>query len=567
MYFCAEMVNCVKETALMVARGLASYGVTDIFSSPGSRNAPMVVALVREPGLRVRPVVDERSAGFIALGFASAGQRPAALVCTSGTALLNYAPAVAEAYYRKTPLIIISADRPAMWIGQDDGQTLPQPGALANLVKASYNLKGEISDDKERWLANRVINEALQTALTGRKGPVHINISFDEPLTSPESAVLPEPAFRKIGLLLPPRKIDPELAKVLSREAMRHNVLIAGGFNPPSAALNCAFAKLARHPSVVVVADALANLNVRDTLTHPDLFLDSPLLRRKSGKPSLLITFGGALLSKKLKQYLRDTDFDEHWHVGENDSLIDSYFSLTRRVEIGEDEFFPRFANSMDYLAYGKKGEARQELSEYKSLWHEAAFRAEELQRAQASTQKWTASTAIHTLLSTLPAEWNLQLSNGLTPRHAVCGDAARFHRRDCNRGVSGIDGSVSTALGASLPFKGVTLLITGDMSMQYDIGALSSTLLSPRLKIVVINNGGGGIFRTIPTTRDLPELERFFTCDTRLPLPELAKGYGLTYFKATSATELADVIPAFIAESCRAAILEVKTPPEEPAK
>lgn len=555
------MVYCVKETALMVARGLASYGVTDIFSSPGSRNAPMVVALVREPGLRVRPVIDERSAGFIALGFAAAAQRPTALVCTSGTALLNYAPAVAEAYYRKIPLIVISADRPAMWIGQDDGQTLTQPGALANIVKASYDIKGEISDARERWQANRVVNEALQTALTGRKGPVHLNISFDEPLTSSDTEALTECAFKKIGLLLPPRKLDPEVAKSLASEASHHNVLIVGGFNPPSESLNRAVGKLARLPSVVVVADALANLNVKDTLTHPDLLLDSPLLRQKGGKPSLLITFGGSLLSKKLKEYLRETRFDEHWHVGDNDALIDSYFSLTRRIEIGGDEFFPRFANAMDYLANGRDGVIPKETSEYKSLWHEAAFLAQETRRAQTASQDWSGRAAIHTLLATLPCDWNLQLSNGLAPRYAVCGDACRFHRRDCNRGVSGIDGSVSTALGASLPFRGVTLLITGDMSMQYDLAALTSALISPKLKIVVINNGGGGIFRKIQSTRELPELQRYFACGTRLPLAELAKGYGLAYFKAESADELSGVIPSFVAESCRPALLEVKTP------
>lgn len=137
------MVNCVKETAHSLASALAAYGVTDIFSSPGSRNAPLIIAFARHQELTVRPVVDERSAAFIALGHALVSRRPAALVCTSGTALLNYAPAIAEAYYRKVALIVISADRPAEWIGQDDSQTMAQPGALGNIVKASYTLRGK----------------------------------------------------------------------------------------------------------------------------------------------------------------------------------------------------------------------------------------------------------------------------------------------------------------------------------------------------------------------------------------------------------------------------------------
>lgn len=551
------MVNCVKETAHSLAAALAAYGATDIFTSPGSRNAPLIIALSRQASLTVRPVVDERSAAFIALGHASVSRRPAALVCTSGTALLNYAPAVAEAYYRKTPLIVISADRPAEWIGQDDCQTMRQPGALANIVKGSYTLKGEITCDRDRWLVNRVLNEAFQTALNGRRGPVHINISFDEPLTSEEK--LPDfPTFRKVDLVLPSRKLGVETAKTLAAEASGREVLIVGGFCSPSSAMNRAFSKLLPLPGVTVVADALANLNVSGILSRPDLFLDSHLLRKPSSRPSLLITFGGSLLSKRLKEYLRGAKIEEHWHVGENESLIDSYFSLTRRIEISEEEFFPRFANAMEYLSHGHAAP----MSEFKSLWHEAAFRAEEAQTIEMreNSGEWSDRRAIHTLLSALPAEWNLQLSNGLTPRYAVTGDACRFHRRDCNRGVSGIDGSVSTALGASLPYKGTTLLLTGDMSMQYDIAALSSPLISPKLKIAVINNGGGGIFRKIATTRGLPELERYFACDLRLPLEELAKAYGLDYFRAASPGQLADILPGFIAGSSKPALLDIQT-------
>ena len=164
-------------------------------------------------------------------------------------------------------------------------------------------------------------------------------------------------------------------------------------------------------------------------------------------------------------------------------------------------------------------------------------------------------------LLAELPSDWNLQLSNGLTVRYAVNSGAARFHRRDCNRGVSGIDGSASTALGASLSFKGTTLLLSGDMSMQYDLGALSCNYLTPRLKIAVINNGGGGIFRKVESTRNLPELEERFVCRTNLPLEELARAYGLEYFRAASEEELREVLPRFRQERLRPCLLEIIVP------
>lgn len=554
----------------MLARALEAYGATDIFSSPGSRDAPLIIALTRSAGLKVNPVVDERSAAFIALGHAAISRHPAVIVCTSGSALLNYAPAVAEAYYRKVPLIVVSADRPAHWIGQDDSQTLPQPGALANIVKKSYSLKGEIDNDRERWTVNRTLNEALQTALTGRPGPVHINISFDEPLTSGTvTAVNPEEesgtSFRKIELLMSPRKLATDDAKRLAAEASGKNVLIVGGFCQPSAEMNRAFAKLVTLTGVTVVADALANLNVSGILSRPDLFIDSELLGSPSSRPTLLITFGGGLLSKKLKEYLRKTDIKEHWHIGSNESLIDSYFSLTRRIEIGEADFFPRFANAMEYAVRGRnrRNSGEECMTEFKALWHEASFLAEEKGKemeAESGKGGLTGRQAVHTVLSSLPEGWNLQLSNGLTPRLAMTGDACRFHRRDCNRGVSGIDGSVSTALGASLAYKGITLLLTGDMSFQYDLAALSSTLISPKLKIVVINNGGGEIFRKIASTGALPELERYFVCELRLPIRQLAAAYGLAYFTASTKEELESALVGFAEESARPALLEIQT-------
>lgn len=557
------MVNRIKETAHILARALEAYGVTDVFSSPGSRDTPLIVALNRSEGLTVYPVIDERSAAFIALGNASISQRPVALVCTSGTALLNYAPAVAEAYYRKVPLIVVSADRPVHWIGQDDSQTLPQPGALANIVKKSYNLKGEIDNDNERWFVNRNLNEALQTAIHGRPGPVHINISFEEPLSS-EDDFEQESTFRKIDIFHSSIKLDAEDAKHLAAEVSNENILIVGGFCPPSGEMNQAFAKLVTLPNVTIVADALANLNVNGVLSKPELFIDSELINKPESQPSLLITFGGSLLSKKLKEYLRKKRFKAHWHIGANESLIDSYFSLTRRIEIGESNFFPRFANALEYVA--RSAESRNQhddISIFKALWQEAAFRAEETEALKFQTNdttRFTARHAIHSILSTLPKEWNLQLSNGLTPRLAVIEDACRFHRRDCNRGVSGIDGSVSTALGASLPYHGTTVLLTGDMSMQYDIAALSSPLLSPKLKVVVINNGGGGIFRKIASTKSLPELEKYFVCEMRLPLKQLASAYGISYFKAESTDELTSALHEFIEESNHPALLEIVT-------
>ena len=438
-----------------------------------------------------------------------------------------------------------------------------QPEALSNFVKGSFHLKGEILTESERWFANRTLNEALEMALGPRPGPVHINISFDEPLTAfARGAGNGDCVFRKIDTLRPAGIISVEDAKRLAGEASGRRILIAGGFAPPSARMNKAFAKLCRLPDTVATADALANINAPGMLDKPDLLPASELLGHPDASPDLLITFGGSMLSKKMKEYLRRGNIREHWHVGDNEMLIDTFQCLSRRIEIPETGFFPRFANAMEHLAR-RKGESG--MSVFKSLWHEAAFRMDENAMAyrENNPDEWTERRAVEKLMEELPARWNLQLSNGLTPRYAVTAGASRFHRRDCNRGVSGIDGSVSTALGASLAYKGTTVLVTGDMSMQYDMAALSSSLLGPRLKIIVINNGGGGIFRTIGSTRNLPELEKYFSCRLNLPVRSLAEGFSLDYFMADSMTTLEKVLPSFIKADRRTAVLELRVAQE----
>lgn len=555
------MTYCVKETALMLVQALKEYGVTDVFASPGSRCAPLTVALVRDGEIRVHPVIDERSSAFIAMGFASVSRRPAMLLCTSGTALLNYSAAVAEAFYRNVPLLIVSADRPEEWIGQDDSQTIRQPGAFGPHVKASYSLRGEIPDSNYKWVVNRTLNEAMQLLRSGRPGPVHLNISFTEPLFSDDPTPRTEASFRRIGLLEPPHRLDAGVARTLAEEIAGHNVLIVGGFCPPSAEMNKAFAKLAALSNVVILADALANINAPGIIAQPEATLragtaDSTgaLLKSPESHPDILITFGGSLLSRDMKEWLRALDVIEHWHVGKNGWVIDSYFSLTRRVEIACTDFFPRLANALAYLARHDKPEHTR----FRTLWEQARAIAADLP----ATDEWSARTAVDRVLDFMPKEWNLQLSNGLTPRYAMNSAAAsKFHRRDCNRGVSGIDGSVSTAVGASLAYGGTTLLITGDMSMQYDLAALSSGLLSPSFKAVVINNNGGGIFRKISATRPLPETETYLSCRLHLPLKQLCDGYGISYYRADSQESLRKQLTLFRDNHRSPAILEIIVP------
>ena len=176
------METSAKISCQILVDLLVANNITNVVISPGSRNAPLVIAISRCEALNKHIVIDERSAAFVALGMAIETGTPTVLVCTSGTAVLNYSPAIAEAYYRRVPIIVVSADRPVEWIDQDDSQTLRQYEALANYVKRSYNIPDNINNDTSIWYVNRIINDAIMNATSGRLAPVHINMQFDEPL-------------------------------------------------------------------------------------------------------------------------------------------------------------------------------------------------------------------------------------------------------------------------------------------------------------------------------------------------------------------------------------------------
>lgn len=555
------MLNTDKWTCRHAALALAAFGVESVVTSPGSRNAPLLMAVSRHGGLRTLSVVDERSAAFIALGIAEVSQRPVTLVCTSGTALLNYAPAVCEAYHKHLPLIVISADRPEEWIDQADSQTMRQPGALSNFVKLSVDMKAEPADEEQKWLYTRRLNEALEYALSGCPGPVHINIRISEPLTA--QAEYHSEQFHRIAVITPPEKVSTTTARALANDVRQKNILIVAGFGAPDAALNKAISTLGRLPNVVVLAESLSNLHSDDVLMVSDNMFSGASTENSDGfVPDMLISFGGAIVSAPLKRFLRQADIAEHWHVGTERNLIDTFRHLSTAIQISAPAFFPRFAGALNFLNKNSAG-----ISRFKKAWFEIANRHRDALRQRLLSAPWNIATAISQIIEAAPLSgMNLQLSNGLAVRVASMSYLDKFHRVDCNRGVSGIDGSTSTAVGASLAYKGGdTLLITGDMSFQYDLGALASNYLTPKLRIVLLNNGGGGIFKYIKTTRSLPEVDSLFRCQLNTDARAIANAFGLEYYQADSYESLQDTVSAFFAGP-GPSILEITTDAETDA-
>lgn len=545
-----------KLSARIISSLLADHGVRRVFISPGSRNTPLTVALARTEGLECLPVIDERSAAFMALGASVRSGEPVAVCCTSGTALLNYAPAVAEAYYRRVPLIVISADRPEEWIDQDDSQTLWQQNALEPYVKRSCDISARLNFDNGEWWVNRVVNDLLIEAVSGPKGPVHINVRFDNPLN--RTAPCPAVGQRQIFRLSPERAISlPEARALAENMASPKKVMVIAGFMQPDNSLNKALQQFSTAPNTVVLSESISNLHGPWLIDNIDSTMRTltPEMKRELA-PDLVITIGGALVSRMVKEWIRSLPSEtEHWHVGYSDVTVDCFKHLTMRIDLRPDIFFRQTAKQM--LRLGG-------CSDYRERWMHTAREARKKHDEYCRELPWCDLKAFETLFGMIPRQWDLHLSNGTPIRYGQLVEHGHIHRTDCNRGVSGIDGCTSTALGASVANpKGVTLLISGDMSFQYDIGALASPHMGPGFKMVVICNGGGGIFRFIPSTRTLPELERYFAVGTRLPLADLCRGYGIAYHEAGSESELRSEFKRFAQVSDRPALLAINTPGE----
>lgn len=540
---------------------LLEKGIRDIVLSPGSRNAPLLTAVACRD-FRRHIVSDERRAAFMALGLAMASGRPTAVVCTSGTALLNYAPAVAEAMYQGIPLIVISADRPIEWIDQDDSQTIRQPGILSNIVKGSYDLPVENpSDPNIEWFVNRTVNEACNLALSDIKGPVHINVRINTPLSKTIEYIPSKPRIiESIGNLdLPAREYER-----LAAETSGRRVMVVVGFAAPTASLNRAIAKFSALPNVVLMTETLSNLHIKgnpysvDTaLSYLENLGDKELEKRLA--PDIVISVGGSLVSRKLKEFIRRNQPAQHWTLGDTIPSADCFKSLTHHIDVKPDKFFKginRYAARMNL----------KKASEFASDWcglRDAAQKSHRLYLKKYSG--WSEMTAFRRILESVPSEWNLFLSNGTTVRYAQLFTDRIPHASYGCRGVSGIDGTTATALGCAMAYPSTTLLITGDMSFAYDLGVMGVSEVPERFKVIVISNEGGGIFRFIPSTRDIPLREELFCADPKIPIKTLAEAFGWKYYSASGCEEMDKALPSFM--NCRAkALLEIKVDPQKSA-
>lgn len=542
------------------------HGVRHVVLSPGSRSAALTLAFSRHKGFEMHAVMDERSAGFIALGIAQQTGVPVVLLCTSGSAAYNFAPAIAEAFFQQIPLLVLTADRPHEWTHQFDGQTIYQSDLYGKHVKKSFDLPSDYVHPDSVWAINRIANEAVNLAGKLPLGPVHINVPIREPFYPLASEELtPSGKLRVIEQT----SIEPCLSadvwiEVLNEWDDASKILIVGGQHAKSERLNKALSKITEELGVPVVADSIANLSGSDLFIHHQDFILSGGGADPDLAPDLLITYGLSLMSKELKIFLRKYPAIKHWHIGNDGVWADPLQSVTRQIPVDAAWFFETVFEKIDYQLFVQNSEPDNDgayLIKWRQKEQDVTRKCEDYLN---EVQSLNDLSAISAIISAIPDNHQLHIGNSMPIRYVnALGNTGRFEGLFCNRGTSGIDGSVSTALGAALINQTNTTLIIGDVAFLYDRNGLMMSKLPENFKIIVINNGGGNIFRMIDGPARQPELLEFFETRHQFTAKRTAEDAGMTYMSIATAASLDATVKDFF-ENKGPSLLELFTDPEE---
>lgn len=513
----SNKTNILQLIALMI-----EHGVEDVVVCPGSRNAPIIHTLKEVGELRLHPLTDERSAGFFAIGQALATRRPVAVVVTSGSALVNLHPAVCEAFYQQIPLIVISADRPQAWIGQMDGQTMPQFGVFGQMCKMSVNLP-EVKTDEDAWLCNRLINEAILECTHRNNGPVHINVPISEPLYEFGTPTLPrERVIERI------EGIYPEQMRMLTERLQgceRRMIII--GQNTDNRQKNTDLIK-ELDCKYITVNEHLANTGESSlSLLLNNQLMDTLETNAEELKPDLVITIGGHIVNKRLKQFLRQNPPKQHWHICPDGKVVDLFKCLTTVVEAQPYTFLQALANLSIPLDEGEK---------YSTLWKAKLQKTRTIPDCKGSKSNskgiCNEQKIVGRLMRMLPDNAVLHLANSSSVRFALEYELKSSITVCCNRGINGIEGCLSSAVGfAKATPNRPNFIVIGDLAFFYDQNALWNTELPDNLHILLLNNGGGKIFETLPLPES-KESRRLIQATHHTTAKSVAHEYGLRYLE-----------------------------------
>ena len=545
------------------------HNIAEIFSKknvktailcPGSRSAALTISLVRHPDIETFSISDERSAGFIGMGMAQVTGEAVVLVCTSGTAAYNFAPAIAESFFQEIPLIILTADRPAEWINQYDGQTIFQREIYGKHVKKCFELPSEYSNTDVVWQIERVVNEAINLAQVHPKGPVHINIPIREPFyPTVEEDITYDKNVRIISNVEIEKKLSNQFWSNFKDiwENCENKLIIVG--HRQSSGLDETLEKFSSEMCIPVIGDIISNVNNIDSILA-DVFLSSKNeLFRSKFKPDLLITCGKSIISKNLKTFIRNNKPTFHFHIQENPDLTDPFQTLTHKVEVSPEYFFKQLFEDLDFLSF-KKGEDEID-NQYLKFWTEASVKAKQTLNGFLNSSEYCEFKVIRNVLDKLPENSIFHVANSMVVRYSnlIGLEKGKNIEVFANRGTSGIDGSLSSALGSALKTNKTVTCLIGDMSFFYDRNAFWNTYLPDNLRVILINNHGGNIFRIIDGPNKQPEVSEYFETKQNSSAEYFCKENDVEYQKVFDEESLGNALNLLHQITSRPVVIEVE--------
>ncbi|WP_426476449.1 2-succinyl-5-enolpyruvyl-6-hydroxy-3-cyclohexene-1-carboxylic-acid synthase [Chryseobacterium sp. CBSDS_008] len=533
-----------KRSIQILAHLLQQYGIADIVISPGSRNAPLAIHFSEVDSFNCYSIVDERSAAFVAMGMAKSEKKPVAITCTSGSAVVNYYPAVTEAFYQNIPLLVLTADRPTDFVDIFDGQTIRQKDVFHQHSYGDFQLLEDSRENAED-INFDIIKKAIELCFE-KQGPVHINIPLEEPLYELVSEL---PTFPDVEKTIKHKEYEIP-SNLIAEWHTSQRIMLLVGTRDYSPELENQLTQLVKNHSVVVLSEANSNLHHEKFFKHIDRYIFNFTEEDyKTYAPDLLITVGQNVVSKKVKQFLRSARPKQHWHLDEV-WQPDTYFSLTEKIEVKPEVFFSKLLKFINL-----------EPRPYFNLWDVLRDKKDAKHEQFLNAIEFSDFYFFNKASQTIPENYNIHVSNSSGIRYAQLFD---FGKRKvyCNRGTSGIDGSTSTAMGFAIKNENPTLLITGDLSFFYDINGLWNQYIPPFVRIMIFNNGEGNIFKIIPGPGNANPntLDEFIATKHRKNAESLAKHFGFSYIRVEDELTLDRVMENFFKPDAQPKILEVNT-------
>ena len=547
----------------------------DVVISPGSRNVPLAIGFASNKKFKCYSIVDERSAAFFALGLSQKSKKPTILICTSGSALLNYYPAVAEAYYSEIPLIILSADRPEYKINIGDGQTINQSNVFEKNILYSNSLKQDCSHATEEIIKSnlqKIVNdkadyskiEKLQKSIQknneeiieiafnlsiNKMQPVHLNVPMEEPLyefnDSPSISVkVKKKPEKKLSLT----DLD-NFYKAINKAS---KIMILIGVSDGNILSKKSIQKINSCSSIIVMKEHTSNVFNESFISNIDRLIGPIELQSNSDSlfdelsPEIVISLGGMIVSKKIKSFLRNYKPRKHFHIGNNISK-DSFYSGVEHINTTANKFFENIdLNKSD--------------SKYFEKWNQLDCSKLDLHNRYMKVINFSDLKVFEILTNWIPKKYNIQVANSTPIRYFQLFDLKNKNMMFANRGTSGIDGSTSTAIGSSVQNDSPVLLVTGDLSFFYDVNALWNNHIPKNFRIIIINNSGGGIFKILPGFKENNLFSEFIETQHNLSARLIAKMFNFNYTRVSTKFGLNLYLRTFFKNSKKPKILEIKT-------